>query len=115
MLSLGLGCVALSALGSVSASVVMAILLIMGFFGNMAFAVGPPILSDWFPLEVAGTASGLLNSAAGVGGSVGPFVFGRAVDLTGGFAFGWLIAGLTAFLIALVSRPALKSESNPAR
>lgn len=115
VLSLGLGCVALSALGSVSVSVVTLILLLMGFFGNMAFAVGPPMLSEWFPMKIVGTASGLLNSAAGIGGSIGPFVFGRAIDITGAFAFGWLIIGLTELLVALGTSPALKSESDPAR
>jgi len=60
----------------------------------------PSILSEWLPMNILGTASGLLSSMMSLGGVLGPFMFGVVLDLTGSFYQGWFLLGSVAILLA---------------
>lgn len=60
----------------------------------------PSILSEWLPMNILGTASGLLSSMMSLGGVLGPFIFGLVLDLTGSFYHGWFLLGSVAILLA---------------
>jgi predicted MFS family arabinose efflux permease len=59
------------------------------------------MITELFPPELAGTASGVTNTAAFVGGMVLPIVLGRVVDVTGSFGAAFLLAaGVHALALA---------------
>ncbi len=51
------------------------------------------MIVELFPPQLAATAAGVTNTACFVGGLVLPIVLGRVVDLTGGFALAFVVAG----------------------
>jgi DHA2 family methylenomycin A resistance protein-like MFS transporter len=71
---------------------VLLVATIMVFIGGGGGLTVPPIASIVFdnaPRQLAGTASGVLNTFRQMGGSLGVAVFGAVVNASGHFASGW--------------------------
>ena len=82
----------------------------------MGFTIGTPavtfaMISDYFPSQVAGTASGLVNAISGVGFILGPLVAGSVATATGSFIPAFQIAAAMAAVLAAVSLT-LKQPTN---
>jgi MFS family permease len=76
--------------------------------GAMGFAVGTPavtfaMVSDYFPVEVTGTASGIINAISGVGFLLGPLVAGAIITDTGSSIPAFEVAAIVAVALAFVS------------
>lgn len=86
------------------------ILLLQSFFSSMGWAVWSPISAEWFPLEILGTVAGFLISAGGIGGFVGPWVFGAVLEATTSFALSWIISGIIGTALSLLAIPVIWME-----
>ena len=76
--------------------------------GLMGFAVGIPVVTfamipDYFPSQVIGTASGLINAISGVGFILGPLVAGSIATATGSFIPAFQIVAVLAVVLAAVA------------
>ncbi len=76
--------------------------------GAMGFAIGIPsvtfaMISDYFPLKVVGTASGLINAISGVGFILGPLIAGNIATTTGSFVPAFQVTAVVAVVLAVVS------------
>lgn len=76
-------------------------------YGSL-LALFPATTWDWFGLKHAGTNYGLIFTAWGVGGLVGPVMAGRIIDSTGGYGASYIVSAillLVAAAMALFTRP----------
>jgi ACS family D-galactonate transporter-like MFS transporter len=80
-------------------------------FFSAVWWIGPSLLSEWFPLQVLGTATGILNFMTISGCVLGPIIFGLILDLTGSFSHGWFALGSIASLSALLMIPIMLQDS----
>ncbi|MGQ9543586.1 MAG: MFS transporter [Candidatus Bathyarchaeia archaeon] len=99
IITAGLGCILISLLNpkeTYQAIVLFAFILL----SSTMWWISPSLLSEWLPLNILGTASGLLSAMMSLGGVLGPSIFGLVLDLTGSFSTGWFILGLIALLLA---------------
>jgi MFS family permease len=85
--------------------------------GAMGFAIGISgvnfaMISDYFPLQVIGTASGLVNAISGIGFILGPLVAGDIATATGSFIPAFQLAAAVALVLAAVSL-ALRQPTKP--
>ncbi|MGD6851814.1 MAG: MFS transporter [Candidatus Bathyarchaeia archaeon] len=74
----------------------------------VGFAIGTPavtfaMVSDYFPLNVTGTASGIINAISGVGFLLGPLVAGGIITATGNSIPAFEVAVIVAVSLAVVS------------
>ncbi|MEN3185024.1 MAG: OFA family MFS transporter [Atribacterota bacterium] len=75
----------------------------VGFtFGGM-LALFPALCADFFGLKNLGLNYGILFTAWGVGGVIGPFIGGFSRDLTGSHTLSFLISGCASVLGIIVS------------
>jgi MFS family permease len=61
--------------------------------------------TEVLPPAVAGVGIGLINGAGNLGGTVGPWFFGRARDLTGSFTLALTVAGISLIVGSLLAVP----------
>ncbi|HZQ00705.1 MAG TPA: MFS transporter [Reyranella sp.] len=61
--------------------------------------------TEVLPPSVAGVGIGLINGAGNLGGTVGPWFFGRAKDLTGSFTLALTVGGISLILGSLLVIP----------
>lgn len=71
-------------------------------FGAL-LALFPATTWDWFGLKYAGTNYGLIFTAWGVGGLIGPIMAGRIVDATGGYDMAYIISAILLLLAAIMA------------
>lgn len=71
------------------------------------------MIMDLFPRELAATAAGVANAACFVGGMVLPIVLGRVVDVTGSFAYAFVVAA--AVQVAALVAALFVAETGPGR
>jgi ACS family glucarate transporter-like MFS transporter len=71
------------------------------------------MIMDLFPRELAATAAGVANAACFVGGMVLPIVLGRVVDVTGSFAYAFVVAA--ADQVAALVAALFVAETGPGR
>ncbi len=104
------------AIGSVLYAVFLSAFIIFGneitavyiLVAAMGFAIGTPavtfaMVSDYFPLNVTGTASGIINAISGVGFLLGPLVAGGIITVTGSSIPAFEVAAIVAVTLAIVS------------
>lgn len=81
-------------------------------------ALFPATTWDWFGIKNAGTNYGLIFTAWGVGGLVGPIVAGQIIDTTGSYDMAYILSAIlliiAAVLGAFTKRPEPKPELAPA-
>lgn len=76
----------------------------MTFFGNAAGVIGFTMNKELFPIEIAGTAAGLVNLFPFIGGAVYQPILGYVLERWGGAGEGFSAAGYqAAFLVLFVS------------
>jgi OFA family oxalate/formate antiporter-like MFS transporter len=81
---------------------------LVGFtFGGM-LAVFPAVCADFFGLKNLGVNYGILFTAWGVGGIIGPLLGGLSRDITGGHAVSFLVSGCASLLGVFLSLLLLK-------
>jgi OFA family oxalate/formate antiporter-like MFS transporter len=103
--------IALFAFYGTPASLVFGTAVIGAAYGA-AFALFPLATADFFGLKNLGGNYGLLITAWGCAGLVGPILAGWAVDVTGRYGFAYAIsAALLAMAVLLV--PTIKPARNP--
>jgi predicted MFS family arabinose efflux permease len=61
--------------------------------------------TEVLPPAVAGVGIGLINGAGNLGGTVGPWFFGRAREMTGSFTLALTIGGLSLIVGSLLAVP----------
>ena len=67
------------------------------------FIVLSALLADYFPLNVLGTASGIVNGIGGVGSILGPLIVGYLATVTGSFVPAFQLIALVAFVLAALT------------
>jgi MFS family permease len=99
-LGMGLAVLSLGALGMVAltrtASWAYAYGLLIGVGYSITAPLLPALLFDYYRGRHFGSIFGTLHVANAVGGSLGPWLGGRAFDLTGGYAPALVAAGVAA-------------------
>jgi len=110
-MTMSLGCLAISFVASSNVWPVIGLLILIGIFGSIGGGLGIAILSEWFPLEISGTASGLLNLST-LGGAVGPYIFGAVLDITGSFTTGWMVSGAMSVVLVMLMIPMMYREKH---
>jgi OFA family oxalate/formate antiporter-like MFS transporter len=81
---------------------------LVGFtFGGM-LAVFPAVCADFFGLKNLGVNYGILFTAWGVGGIIGPLLGGLSRDITGGHTVSFLVSGCASLLGVFLSLLLLK-------
>ena len=68
-------------------------------FGAL-LALFPTTTWDWFGLKYAGTNYGIIFTAWGVGGFVGPIMAGRIIDATGGYTGAYIVSAILLLIAA---------------
>jgi ACS family hexuronate transporter-like MFS transporter len=86
------------------------VIFFAGFFGSMAYAVSPALLTEWFPLSAIGIASGFLNFLDSVGSSLGPLIYGWVLEFTGSFVSSWGALSLIALTFSIFALMLIKYE-----
>ncbi len=107
-IAMSLGCLAISFFASNSIWSIIGLLILIGIFG-FGSGLGVAILSEWFPLEISGTASGFLNLST-LGGAVSPYIFGAVLDITGSFTTGWVVSGGISVALIMLLIPIIYGE-----
>jgi OFA family oxalate/formate antiporter-like MFS transporter len=83
-----------------------------GLSYGAAFALFPLATADHYGLKNLGGNYGLMFTAWGSAGLLGPLVAGWAVDMTGAYVYGYMVAAVTlfgAFSLAFSIRPQTKT------
>jgi len=106
----GLACIFFSIVVPSDLYSAIALFIPIPFF-SAVWWIGPSLLSEWFPLKVLGTATGILNFMTISGCVLGPFIFGLILDLTNSFSHGWFALGAIASLSALLMIPIMLQDS----
>jgi OFA family oxalate/formate antiporter-like MFS transporter len=75
---------------------------LIGYCYGSQLAVFPSAAADFFGIRNLGNNYGLLLTAWGVAGIIGPMAGGRIFDATKSYATAFLIAAVLAFLAAAV-------------
>lgn len=78
--------------------------VVTGATYGAVLALFPATTWDWFGLEHAGTNYGLVFTAWGAGGLVGPIIAGQIIDRTGGYNLAYIVS---AVLLIIASAMAL--------
>lgn len=65
-------------------------------------ALFPATTWDWFGLKNAGTNYGLIFTAWGVGGLVGPIIAGQIIDSTGGYNAAYIMSAVLLIIAAVM-------------
>lgn len=68
-------------------------------FGAL-LALFPATTWDWFGLKYAGTNYGIIFTAWGVGGFIGPIMAGRIIDATGGYSGAYIVSAILLLVAA---------------
>ncbi|HTR87408.1 MAG TPA: MFS transporter [Reyranella sp.] len=78
-------------------------LAVASFFGRF----GPfwSLPTEVLPPAVAGVGIGLINGAGNLGGTVGPWFFGRAKEMTGSFTLALTVGGISLIVGSLLAVP----------
>lgn len=71
-------------------------------FGAL-LALFPATTWDWFGLKYAGTNYGLIFTAWGVGGFIGPIMAGRIIDATGGYGGAYIVSAILLLVAAVMA------------
>ncbi len=103
------GILVLSQARTLEHAVIATLLLAPGFGGTMP--IRPAMMADYFGTKYFGTLNGLGAVIGTTGGSIGPWVVGRIVDVTGTYQLGWYVAAAAA----LVSVPLVMLATAPDR
>lgn len=74
----------------------------LGFAGGETIVVSA-MIADYFPLNVLGTASGLINGIGGVGSILGPLIVGYLATVSGSFVPAFQVIALVGFALAAVT------------
>ena len=76
---------------------------VIGFtFGGM-LTLFPAITADFFGMKNLGMNYGLVITAWGVGGVLGPLLGGLVRDYTGGYTLGYMVSGVLSILGAIIA------------
>jgi MFS family permease len=109
------GCVALTCAGvpllavaQTLPQIIAVMMLIAPGFGGMV-PLRPAIIADYFGTRSFGTLNGVSMFIVSMGAAIAPVLVGRAVDVTGEYTVGWLLAGA----ISLIGIPALLAMRPP--
>ncbi|MFH1152856.1 MAG: MFS transporter [Pseudomonadota bacterium] len=78
------------------------IFLVMGIFGSAIVVIGFTANKELFPLEIAGTATGLINLFPFAGGAVFQPVLGHVLERFGRTGSGFSLAGYKAVMLCLL-------------
>jgi len=77
-------------------------------------ALFPATTWDWFGIKNAGTNYGLIFTAWGVGGLVGPIVAGQIIDTTGSYEMAYIVSAVLLIVAAVLAvftrRPRPRTE-----
>ncbi len=96
------------AFSSMTPLVIIVVFFLYGFFNAFAEAPALAMFDELgFEKRMLGSALGISNFIAQIGGAMAPALFGLAIDLTGSFSYGWTLMGLTpltlnAFALLLI-------------
>ena len=74
--------------------------IVTGATYGALLALFPATTWDWFGLKYAGTNYGLIFTAWGVGGLIGPIMAGRIIDSTGGYGMAYIISAILLLVAA---------------
>jgi len=76
---------------------------VIGFtFGGM-LTLFPAITADFFGMKNLGMNYGLVITAWGFGGVLGPLLGGLVRDYTGGYTLGYMVSGVLSILGAIIA------------
>ncbi|MFC0302576.1 OFA family MFS transporter [Virgibacillus soli] len=74
--------------------------IVTGATYGALLALFPATTWDWFGLKNSGTNYGLMFTAWGVGGLVGPLMAGRIIDATGGYDMVYIVSAILLLVAA---------------
>lgn len=77
--------------------------MVTGATYGAVLALFPATTWDWFGLENAGTNYGLVFTAWGAGGLVGPIVAGQIIDRTGGYNLAYIVSAILLIVAAAMA------------
>src|SRR5699024_5132949 len=77
--------------------------MVTGATYGAVLALFPATTWDWFGLEHAGTNYGLVFTAWGVGGLIGPIVAGQIIDKTGGYNLAYIVSAILLIVAAAMA------------
>jgi DHA2 family methylenomycin A resistance protein-like MFS transporter len=108
MTLMALGLLALAFLPTSTPIIVVAVLMIpVGLGGSFTVPPLTALILDHIPAERAGTASGVLNTARQMGGSLGIAIFGAVLAVQSTFQAGlrtdYIVTGILMLILAVVS------------
>ena len=78
--------------------VTMIFLFICGPGFGASIPIRASIIAEYFGTINFGTINGFCVFVSTLGAVIGPWIVGKMVDVTGDYSYGWLVAGLAAFL-----------------
>lgn len=76
---------------------------LIGFNYGANFSIFPAVMADFFGTKNIGGNYGLLLSALGAAGLIGPLLGGGVFDLTGSYLWAFIPAAVMCFIAALIS------------
>jgi len=86
--------------------------IVTGATYGALLALFPATTWDWFGIKNAGTNYGLIFTAWGLGGLIGPIVAGQIIDSTGSYNMAYMLSAvlliIAAIMAALTKRPSPK-------
>ena len=91
--------------------VTMIFLFICGPGFGASIPIRASIIAEYFGTINFGTINGFCVFVSTLGAVIGPWIVGKMVDVTGDYSYGWLVAGLAAFLAV----PALIFAEKPSQ
>jgi MFS family permease len=74
----------------------------LGFAGGWVIVINA-MIADYFPVNVLGTASGLVSGIGGVGSILGPLIVGYLATVSGSFVPAFQVIALVGFVLAAVT------------
>lgn len=77
--------------------------IITGATYGALLALFPATTWDWFGLKHAGTNYGLVFTAWGTGGLVGPIIAGRIIDTTGAYNLAYIVSAILLIIAAAMA------------
>ena len=96
------------ALAKTLPQIVVVMMVIAPGFGGLV-PLRPAIIADYFGTRSFGTLNGMSMFIVAMGSAIAPILVGRAVDVTGEYTVGWLLAGA----ISMIGIPALLAMRPP--
>lgn len=76
--------------------------IVTGATYGALLALFPATTWDWFGLKHAGTNYGLIFTAWGVGGLIGPIIAGQIIDSTGGYNGAYIMSAILLLIAAVM-------------